>query len=572
MAASYFISYKLIVFDILLLYILPGGVGFPDHVTCNYVAPSVDEVIDKVYIEPDHVIRKRSIGQRLRIKLYYDKSVDRLPVFKQDVVKGYLLPHATHYWQQTLSVRETAAAIRLNRACAGTTHIYKGRERFCMDECANVTRCGEVVVPREHLRECNTCTRGTNSCRTLVAAPGEPPARGVADADYILYVSAVHNHRCDIGTTVAFSAHCQLEAALDRPIAGHVNLCPEAVSAKPQEMEVLLSTVKHEILHALGFSIGLFAFFRNDDGIIIIVIISILIIISVRRLGWKVRGREITRTVQLVVTPRVRAEARRHFNCSTLEGAELEDQGVEGTKLTHWEKRVFENDAMTGTHTQNPIFSRITLALMEDTGWYRVDYSMAQPLAWGRNLGCDFVKRSCKEWMDTRPGNIHPFCNKIKEDPLETDCTRDREAVAICNIVEYQSELKTEYQVRAVIPGMPGIPGTSCDHYYPSLRCRFTCDAARGLIVHIQEQSYRCHRAGQRIYVRQLFNDWLHEGSIICPPCDEVCQRVGVPCPAETDAPAARTDMRRLHCGAPALARVAAATVLVAVATALLAS
>ena len=35
-------------------------------------------------------------------------------------------------------------------------------------------------------------------------------------------------------------------------------------------------------------------------------------------------------------------EVRRHFNCSTLEGAELEDQGVHGTALTHWEKRVFE--------------------------------------------------------------------------------------------------------------------------------------------------------------------------------------------------------------------------------------
>ncbi len=33
---------------------------------------------------------------------------------------------------------------------------------------------------------------------------------------------------------------------------------------------------------------------------------------------------------------------RKHFNCSTLEGAELEDQGVLGTALTHWEKRVFE--------------------------------------------------------------------------------------------------------------------------------------------------------------------------------------------------------------------------------------
>jgi leishmanolysin-like peptidase len=29
---------------------------------------------------------------------------------------------------------------------------------------------------------------------------------------------------------------------------------------------------------------------------------------------------------------------------------------------------------MTGTHTQNPIYSNITLALMEDTGWYLANY------------------------------------------------------------------------------------------------------------------------------------------------------------------------------------------------------
>lgn len=61
-----------------------------------------------------------------------------------------------------------------------------------------------------------------------------------------------------------------------------------------------------------------------------------------------------------------------------------------------------QNEAMTGTHTQNPVYSRLTLALMEDTGWYKANYSMAQDLSWGKNLGCDFVLKSCKHWMDTK--------------------------------------------------------------------------------------------------------------------------------------------------------------------------
>lgn len=51
-----------------------------------------------------------------------------------------------------------------------------------------------------------------------------------------------------------------------RPIAGHANLCPGSISTKSQELETLLSTVKHEILHALGFSVSLYAFYRDSYG------------------------------------------------------------------------------------------------------------------------------------------------------------------------------------------------------------------------------------------------------------------------------------------------------------------
>ena len=50
----------------------------------------------------------------------------------------------------------------------------------------------------------------------------------------------------------------------------------------------------------------------------------------------------MTREVKMIVTPHVVQAVRKYFNCPILEGAELEDQGEEGTALTHWEKRVFE--------------------------------------------------------------------------------------------------------------------------------------------------------------------------------------------------------------------------------------
>ena len=62
---------------------------------------------------------------------------------------------------------------------------------------------------------------------------------------------------------------------------------------------------------------------------------------------WLVKDGYRKREVQLIITPTVVREARSYFNCSELEGAELEDQGEEGTVLTHWEKRVFEVEILS---------------------------------------------------------------------------------------------------------------------------------------------------------------------------------------------------------------------------------
>ena len=36
------------------------------------------------------------------------------------------------------------------------------------------------------------------------------------DADFLFYISAMETQRCQKGMTVAYAAHCQQEAVLDR--------------------------------------------------------------------------------------------------------------------------------------------------------------------------------------------------------------------------------------------------------------------------------------------------------------------------------------------------------------------
>ncbi|XP_067617516.1 leishmanolysin-like peptidase isoform X2 [Eurosta solidaginis] len=438
---------------------------------CQHFHPKAHEVVHGVRIEmadsvSHHSLQKRSTAiaaQPLRILLFYDESVFRLDEDKFELINNTVLPEAVQFWEQALLVRETKGIIRLNRKCNSTQVFVKNGLTHCIDNCKAVTMCGEVEVPKEHLDVCRVCNATGQNCRIDETTQA---GDGIENADFIFYVSARQTERCHKGLTVAYAAHCQQEAHLDRPIAGHANLCPDSISTKPQELQTLISTVKHEILHALGFSVSLYAFFRDEEGRprtprkpdtgkpylnekLQIHQWSNETIRKVLRENWSVRGGHVRKTIDMMVTPRVVAEVRKHFDCHKLEGAELEDQGGEGTALTHWEKRILENEAMTGTHTQAPVFSRITLALMEDSGWYRANYSMAAPLSWGKGLGCNFVMRSCKDWIQANNGrgrSIHPFCSKVKQDPLQTECTDDRNSVALCNLIRHDYELPKIYQ------------------------------------------------------------------------------------------------------------------------------
>lgn len=117
------------------------------------------------------------------------------------------------------------------------------------------------------------CSESGKSC----GPSGPPDGPGVEGTDFVLYVSGVTTERCGQENIVAYAAYCQLEAELDRslpppslrsshcdlqagcnfmcvclrPIAGYANLCPTMISSQPQEFDGMLSTVKHEIIHAL---------------------------------------------------------------------------------------------------------------------------------------------------------------------------------------------------------------------------------------------------------------------------------------------------------------------------------
>ncbi|GER47925.1 metalloendopeptidase / zinc ion binding protein [Striga asiatica] len=237
---------------------------------------------------------------------------------------------------------------------------------------------------------------------------------GVADADLVLLVTT----RPTTGNTLAWAVACERDQ-WGRAIAGHVNVAPRHLTA---EAETLLSaTLIHEVMHVLGFDPHAFAHFRDER--------------KRRRtqVTEQLMDEKLGRVVTRVVLPRVIMHSRYHYGAfsENFTGLELEDGGGRGTSGSHWEKRLLMNEIMTGSVDTRSVVSRMTLALLEDSGWYRANYSSADHLEWGHHQGTEFVTSPCNQWK----GAYH--CNSTQF----SGCTYNREAEGYCPIMSYSGDL-----------------------------------------------------------------------------------------------------------------------------------
>ncbi|KAL0924960.1 hypothetical protein M5K25_005821 [Dendrobium thyrsiflorum] len=184
-----------------------------------------------------------------------------------------------------------------------------------------------------------------------VQLPHEYIEYGIVDADLVLLVTT----RPTTGNTLAWAVACERDQ-WGRAIAGHVNVAPRHLTA---EAETLLSaTLIHEVMHVLGFDPHAFAHFRDEKK---------------RRhskVTVQVMDKKLGRMVTRVVLPRVVMHSRHHYGAfsENFTGLELEDGGGKGTSGSHWEKRLLMNEIMTGSVDTRSVVSKMTLALLEDSG------------------------------------------------------------------------------------------------------------------------------------------------------------------------------------------------------------
>ena len=203
-----------------------------------------------------------------------------------------------------------------------------------------------------------------------------------------------------------------LSAINNRPICGGILLGKHYNFTKTNAQPYLIMLLLHEITHVLGFSSSFFEYFQSYSSLL---------------KNKTVNGLKRT----LFTGPNVIKQAKRHFNCDDIEGIELENQGSDGSVGSHWEARIMLGDYMISIDYPEIVISEISLALLEDSGWYNVNYYTGGLFRYGKGLGCEFLKDKCVS--EGKSNYEREFCDVENEER----CTSGFIDRGLCYISNY---------------------------------------------------------------------------------------------------------------------------------------
>jgi hypothetical protein len=187
--------------------------------------------------------------------------------------------------------------------------------------------------------------------------------------------------------------------------------------------------------------------------------------------------------VAKIVTPRVASAAQDFFACPTLVGAELENQLTSpcDAQGSHWEQRIFNGELM-GSYLQHVAkVSAVTLAVFEDSSWYKANYSMAdffQPNRdFGYGQGCNFATQKCLQpatssvvgAMPVGQGTPPHYVAATTDVSAGTGvCTTDHLAIGYTQLGYYTSALPSQYEYFGSQPTLGGTNPSTFD-YCPAI-------------------------------------------------------------------------------------------------------
>ncbi|XP_059378118.1 ciliated left-right organizer metallopeptidase isoform X2 [Carassius carassius] len=325
--------------------------------------------------------------QPIRIKIWVPSESPALTELESERLMP-AVDEAVGEVSSLLSVRPVQHSLLLNRDInkyckfiwrnnSTVNHMKCGRanENYRFESCLG------VIIPDEHLNGCAVYPHPEHPVRTVL----RPEGTGVPDTDFLLYVFTHSTEKCQAESGIlAYAAHCQSDSE-GRPVAGAMIICRETLSMERYTHGHFVQTVIHELFHVLGFSKDLFSQWKDCS-------------LSSQAGVYCWSHGQVTSTDEMgqvrLYSPTVIREMQKHLNSTHPDlGAPLEnkDAGSDGLS-SHWETRVLQGSIMAALLVEPSLIriDPITLAALQDTGWYSVNLSRAQSLVWGEGEGHQF--------------------------------------------------------------------------------------------------------------------------------------------------------------------------------------
>jgi hypothetical protein len=202
---------------------------------------------------------------------------------------------------------------------------------------------------------------------------------------------------------IAAAAHCVLSPNSYRPILG-IMLLNNNLNSKRDLEYYIQNSVFHEIFHILGFNTIFF------------------------------EGRKyVEDNIIYLNSPKLLEKAKLHYGCDNIRGLRLENQGEKGTLGSHWDARFMQGELMIGEDYSEVVLSDMTLAFLEDLGYYKVNYYTGGLFRFGKNQGCSFFEKKCVYGGGTL------FSNEFCIEPNKPFCTGSHTSKGSCYMTEYNS-------------------------------------------------------------------------------------------------------------------------------------
>lgn len=204
------------------------------------------------------------------------------------------------------------------------------------------------------------------------------------EADLVIFVLIDSSGFFKENLIEAAAIHCLQDQETRRPIAGYIQFKQDLGIDSTVKLDYFTWLSVHEITHILVINKSLYEDYIDPNTNI--------------PLGYdRVIGSKVLQNgkkMNYMKTTKILEKAKKHFGCNDLYGLPLEYAGGAGTAGSHWAKRYMNTDYMIGESYGENFISEISLALFEDSGWYEVDYKLANILNWGKNKGCEFFDGS----------------------------------------------------------------------------------------------------------------------------------------------------------------------------------